>query len=176
MILTGPEIGKQVEAGRIRIDPFDPAQLTTNSYDLRLGDNFLRYTSPVIDVRKRADFEVLEIPKEGLHLAKGTFVLSETRERFGSDHFVPIIHAKSGTARCGLFAHVTADLIDIGSFGKSTLQLYATLPVTIYPGMLLAQVSFWKPLGEIKLYEGKYQGSNGPMPSLTYLDYEKQKS
>lgn len=171
MILTGPEIQAQVERGRIRIDPFDASQVTTNSYDLRLGDKYLRYTSPLIDVKRRADYETLEIPASGLHLPRGSFVLAETRERFGSDHFVPLIHAKSGTARCGLFAHVTADLIDIGSFGKSTLQLYATLPVTVYPGMLIAQVTFWKPLGEIALYEGKYQHSDGPMPSLTYLDY-----
>ena len=172
MILTGSEIGRQVSAGRIRIDPFDERQLTTNSYDLRLGNTYLRYTSPLIDVREKADYELAEIPTSGLHLERGAFVLAETFERIGSDHFVPLIHAKSGTARAGLFAHVTADLIDIGSFGKSTLQLYATLPVRVYPGMLIAQVTFWKPLGDIKLYDGKYQGSSGPMPSLTYRDYE----
>jgi dCTP deaminase len=173
MILTGPEIAKQVRANRIRIDPFDDAQITTNSYDLRLGRKYLRYTSPVIDVRQKAEYEVFDIPETGLMLEARTFLLAETYERFGSDHYVPLIHAKSGTARSGLFVHVTADLIDIGSFGKSTLQLYATIPVKVYPGMLIAQVTFWTPTGDIKLYEGKYQNSQGPMPSMTYLDYQK---
>ncbi len=70
----------------------------------------------------------------------------------------------------GLFVHVTADLIDIGSFGVSTLQLYATLPVKIYPGMLIAQVSFWQPKGKITLYKGKYQNSIGPVISLCHRD------
>jgi dCTP deaminase len=62
-------------------------------------------------------------------------------------------------------------LIDIGSHGVTTFQLYATLPVRLYRGMLIAQVSFWVPDGEIKLYKGKYQGSEGPKPSLTYKDF-----
>ena len=71
----------------------------------------------------------------------------------------------------GLFVHVTADLIDIGSHGVTTFQLYATLPVRIYVDMLIAQVSFWKPLGDIELYKGKYQNSTGPQPSMTYKDF-----
>jgi hypothetical protein len=38
----------------------------------------------------------------------------------------PTNSGKSGTARMGLFVHVTADLIDIGSHGVTTFQLYAT--------------------------------------------------
>ena len=64
-----------------------------------------------------------------------------------------------------------ADLIDIGSHGVTTFQLYATLPVRIYVDMLIAQVSFWKPLGDIELYKGKYQNSTGPQPSMTYKDF-----
>src|SRR5689334_20931937 len=108
MILTGLEILKQVRENAIRIDPFNEAQLTTNSYDLRLGRKYLRYTSEVIDVRQKAEYETHDIPDEGLHLAAGDFILAETHERFGSDHFVPLIHAKSGTARAGLFVHITA--------------------------------------------------------------------
>lgn len=93
-------------------------------------------------------------------------------EKVGSDHFVPMLHAKSGTTRKELFVHVTADLIDIGSFGKLTLQLYATLPVKIYPNMLIGQVTFWKPEGKIELYKGKYQGSNKPRISEIYKDFK----
>ena len=38
MILTGNKITEEVLNGKIVIEPFDPAAVTTNSYDLTLGD------------------------------------------------------------------------------------------------------------------------------------------
>lgn len=106
-------------------------------------------------------------------LPKISFRLGSSCERIGSNSYVPIVHARSGIARLGLFVHVTADLIDIGSIGVITFQFYATLPVKVYPGMKIAQVSFWQPKGEIVLYTGKYQNSTGPRASLSYLDKSK---
>jgi len=171
MILTGRKISNEASKGLIILDPFCEERVTSNSYDLALGSNYIVYDEQIIDPFEKPSFQMKEIPKEGLLLNKGDFILCESQERVGSEHYVPIIHAKSGTARAGLFVHVTADLIDIGSIGKITFQLYATLPIKIFSGMLIGQVTFWVPYGEIKLYEGKYQGSMGPVASLTYLDY-----
>ena len=171
MILTGSEILKEVKKGRIVIDPFDSKCITTNSYDLSLGDTLLTYTDKVLDPRKKAKFNSFIIPNKGMILNKGSFTLGSTKEIIGSNYFVPIIHARSGIARLGLFVHITADLIDIGSIGMSTLQLFATLPVKVFKGMKIAQVSFWVPKGKIILYNGKYQNSIGPQPSKTYKDY-----
>lgn len=168
MILTGDEITQQFGAGRIKITEFDSSNVTTNSYDLRLGRKLLRYTGEILDPRVDNPYEVFDIPDAGYDLEPGDFVLGETQEEFGSAHYVPKIHARSGTARLGLFVHITADLIDIGAFGKSTLQLYATLPVRLYPLMPIAQVTFWRPFGDIILYQGKYQGSTGPISSQTW--------
>lgn len=173
MILTGPEIIKQHKRQRIDIEPFILEQVTTNSYDLTLGNTLLRYTDTIIDPKVKPNYEEIVIPVSGYVIQAGDFVLGSTQERIGSDFYVPLIHGKSGTARGGLFAHITADLIDIGSHGVSTLQLFATLPFRLYAGMAIAQVSFWKPLGTIKLYNGKYQGSVGPRISETYKDYQK---
>lgn len=172
MILTGKKIIEEVENNKIEISPFDKNRVTTNSYDLSLGKTIIRYTCGVIDPKKEASYEEIAIPEDGLVLKAGDFVLGHSNERIGSDFYVPLIHGKSGTARMGLFVHVTADLIDIGSHGVSTFQLYATLPVRLYPGMLIAQVSFWVPFGDIILYKGKYQNSKGPLPSLGYKDYK----
>jgi dCTP deaminase len=145
--------------------------VTTNSYDLRLGHRLIRYTEAVLDPRKQNAFVETRIPDDGLRLNAGEFVLGESLEAVGSDCFVPIIHARSGTARLGLFVHVTADLIDIGSYGNVTFQLFATAPVMLWPGFRIGQVTFWKTLGKIELYKGKYKGSVGPVPSLSYLDH-----
>lgn len=172
MILTGNKIIEEVEADKIEISPFDKKRITTNSYDLSLGKTIIRYKTELVDPKRKTPYEEMEIPDEGLVLDRGEFVLGHSRERIGSDFYVPLIHGKSGTARMGLFVHVTADLIDIGSHGVTTFQLYATLPVRLYHGMLIAQVSFWVPLGKIVLYRGKYQNSTGPLPSLTYKDFK----
>lgn len=171
VILTGREIASQVHAGRIEISDFCDKRCTTNSYDLSLDSEAIRYTSAILDPKKPPQYERFIIPEEGLFLDAGDFILASTKEKFGSNHYVPIIHAKSGIARMGLFVHVTADLIDIGSIGNSTLQLYATLPIKIWPSMLIAQVTFWVPKGEIVLYDGKYKNSSGPQPSKTWKDY-----
>lgn len=172
MILTGKKIAEEVNNGKIEISPFNEGNVTTNSYDLTLGDTVIRYVCDVIDPKCVTPYEEIIIPEEGLVLQSGDFVLGHSNERIGSDFYVPLIHGKSGTARMGLFVHVTADLIDIGSHGVSTFQLYATLPVRLYPNMPIAQVSFWVPFGDIVLYKGKYQNSKGPQPSLTYKDFK----
>lgn len=172
MILTGKKIIEEFKKGKIDISPFDKIRVTTNSYDLSLGNTIIRYKVGVIDPRVEPSYDEITIPEEGLILEAGDFVLGHSEERIGSDFYVPLIHGKSGIARMGLFVHVTADLIDIGSHGVTTFQLYATLPVRIYPKMLIAQVSFWVPLGGIALYKGKYQNSTGPRPSQTYKDFK----
>ncbi|MDX9855218.1 MAG: dCTP deaminase [Candidatus Moranbacteria bacterium] len=172
MILTGKKIIAEVQKSKIDISPFDEGRITTNSYDLSLGNTIIQYKQDIIDPKCQASYEEIIIPEDGLVLNAGDFVLGHSKERIGSDFYVPLIHGKSGTARMGLFVHVTADLIDIGSHGVTTFQLYATLPVRLYPGMLIAQVSFWVPLGDIVLYKGKYQNSTGPRPSMTYKDFK----
>ncbi|MEA1885186.1 MAG: dCTP deaminase [Thermotogota bacterium] len=172
MILTGKKIIAEVQKGKINIAPFDKSRVTTNSYDLSLGNTIIRYKQDIIDPKCQASYEEITIPDAGLVLNAGDFVLGHSKERIGSDFYVPLIHGKSGTARMGLFVHVTADLIDIGSHGVTTFQLYATLPVRLYSGMLIAQVSFWVPLGDIVLYKGKYQNSTGPRPSMAYKDFK----
>lgn len=172
MILTGPAIASRVKDGDIRIEPFDAQLAQPNSYDFHLGDQIGWYTSRVLDCARENPFEQHPIPTDGFELQPDRIYLASTRERIGSDHVVPIIRARSSIARLGLFVHVTADLIDLGSFGQLTLQLHAVQPVRIYPGILIGQVTFWEATGERVLYDGKYQHSQGPQPSKAYLDFE----
>ncbi|MEU8889859.1 dCTP deaminase [Streptomyces sp. NPDC048442] len=172
MILTGPEIHAQVKSGHIDIEPFDAALLSPNSYDFHLGDSIGWYTEEVLDCARENPFEHHTIPADGIVLFPDKIYLAATRERIGSDHFVPIMRARSSTARLGVFTHVTADLIDIGSHGLLTLQLHAVQPVRIYPGMLIGQVTFWRVQGDVVLYDGKYQAADRAMPSQSYRDFE----
>ncbi|NKY28233.1 dCTP deaminase [Nocardia gamkensis] len=174
MILTGSEIARQRDLGRIEIKPFSAGQINPNSYDFRLGSIIKTYTDYVLDSRRRNPTSMISIPDSGLVLNPGRIYLGHTLEIMGSDHYVPIIRAKSSTARLGLFVHVTADIIDIGSHNQWTLQLNPVQPVRVYPGMLIGQVTFWRVTGEITLYAGKYQGSMGPVESLVHLDFSDE--
>jgi dCTP deaminase len=171
MILTGPEISRQVRMGRITIDPFNASQVNPNSYNFRIGNELKIYCKPVLDCKVENKTETIVMTDQGHVLSPDRIYLGSTLEVMGSRHYVPIIRARSGVARLGLFIHVTADLIDIGSVNQWTVQLHAVQPLRIYPYMLLGQVTFWRPQGEIVLYDGKYQGSRGPQGSKIHLDF-----
>lgn len=173
MILTGKAIAENVAIGKIDIHPFYPEHVNPNSYDVLLGEKLMVYTDSVLDTAKSNAYEEILIPNEGLVLKKNHFYLGHTLNRIGSDHFVPVIHCKSGIARLGLFIHITADLIDIGFHGNLTLQLFPTHDIKVYPGMKIAQVSFWAVQGPIKLYTGKYQDALGPLTSKSFKDHSK---
>jgi dCTP deaminase len=165
MILTGHQINREVENGRIIIDPFDPVLLNPNSYNFRLGRQLLTYSNQdVIDTRYEASVNAYEIPDDGFVLEPGKLYLGHTLEKMGSSIFVPILGGRSSTGRLGLFVHITAPLGDIGYFGQWTLQFRATVPVRIYYKQKIGQMIFVQSYGEISPYIGKYQGGTGPQP------------
>ncbi len=174
MILTGDEIVKEIKKKRIIIDPFNKQQVNPNSYNFKLGNTIKIYKRKTLDPKKKNETTEIEIPKKGLLLKPNMIYLAHTFETMGSCHYVPILRGRSSIGRLGLFVHITADLIDIGSINQWTLMLHAVQEVIIYPGMLIGQVTFWKVKGNIVLYKGKYQGSKGPMESMIYKDFIKK--
>jgi dCTP deaminase len=172
MILTGTEIAKQVASGEIVIDPFHSRNLTTNSYDFHLGGTIVTYRNTHLDPRIKNETLETKIPPQGLRLDPSRIYLGHTVEVVGSSRFVPVIRGRSSTGRLGLFVHITADLIDLGSENQLTLMMHAVQPTTVYAGMPIGQVTFWSVEGDIGLlYEGKYQGLSGPQPSQIYRDF-----
>lgn len=174
MILTGQKIREEVEEKRIIIDPFDVKQINPNSYNFRLFHKLKIYKEKKLDSKKKNETRQITIPKEGLILDPNLLYLGCTTEIMGSEYYVPIIRGLSSTGRLGVFIHITADLIDIGSINRWTLMLHAVQPTKIYPNMLIGQVTFWVPKGKIVLYHGKYQGSRVPVASKSYLDFKKE--
>jgi dCTP deaminase len=173
MILTGEQIEKSVNNGEIVIDPFDKKQIGPNSYDFKLGDKCLVYKNIELDSAK--DNEVIEIiiPDEGLLLNPNKVYLVNTFETMGSNNYVPVIRGRSSIGRLGIFIDITADLIDLGSINKWTLQLHSVMPVKIYKRMLIGQVTFWVTKGDKVLYNGKYKGYESPVKSLSHQEFIK---
>ena len=72
-------------------------------------------------------------------------MLGSTLERVRlPDDLVARLEGKSSLGRLGLLIHSTAGFIDPGWDGHVTLELsnVANLPITIYPGMKIGQLSF----------------------------------
>lgn len=173
MILTGDAIEKAVSNGQITISPFDASNLSTNAYDFHLGTRLITYENEVLDVRHYNPYTVSEMPPDGVVLQPARLYLINTEERIGSNHFVPIIRGRSSIGRLGIFVHITADLIDLGSINQLTLQLHVVQPVRVFPGMRIGQATFWKTRGRRLLYKGKYGNRSSPCASLAHTDEAK---
>jgi dCTP deaminase len=186
MILSDRTIREQLAAGRIGIDPFDDSCVQPSSVDLRLDSLFrvfLNHTMPVIDVKQDLEdlTRLVEIEAgDAFILHPGEFVLGSTAERVTlPDDLVARIEGKSSLGRLGLLIHSTAGFIDAGFSGHITLELsnVANLPITLYPGMKIGQVSFLAmttpadvPYGSSKV-GSKYQGQRGPTPSRYWENF-----
>jgi dCTP deaminase len=170
MILTGPEITSAVADGRLRITPFDPAQVNPNSYNVCLGPTLLTYTAPVIDAHSPNPTHETEIGPHGHVLQPGELYLGHTLEEVGSDTFVPLLFGRSSVGRLGLFVEITAPIGDLGFHGQWTLMLSPVRPLRIYTGMKIGQIMFFVAAGPVALYTGKYQAAAGPRPSAYWRD------
>jgi len=173
MILTGESIAAEVKSGRIIIDPFEPSRINPNSYNFTLGSRLKVYGSHVLDTRSENLTEDIDMQDGSIVLEPRRLYLAHTRERIGSTHFVPTYAARSSVARLGMFINLSAPLGDIGFIGQWTIQLFALHPIRVYEGMAIGQMMFWATLGEIKLYEGKYQGAKGPIASQIFRDTDR---
>ena len=188
MILSDRDVKAQIDAGRIVIEPYDAACIQPSSVDVKISNLFRvfrNHTAGVIDVKKdMTDLtELVEIPMDGVFmLHPGEFVLGSTLERVGvPDDLVARVEGKSSLGRLGLLIHSTAGFIDAGFDGHVTLELanVANLPITLYPGMKIGQVSFMKMTSPAENPYGsgakgsKYQGQRGPTPSRYFENFNK---
>src|ERR1051326_8570916 len=110
MILTGPEIAREVRAGRIVIEPLDPSGCNPNSYDYRLGDEYIELSPSNGSNGAFRESPRRTIPPDGLLLQPQNLYLCHTLEKLGSDHYVTSLIGKSSMGRLGLFLQISADL------------------------------------------------------------------
>jgi dCTP deaminase len=186
MVLSDRTIRRLIDEGRIGIDPFDGELVQPSSVDVRV-DRFFRVFRnsryPFIDVKEEMEdlTELVETEdSEPFILHPGEFVLGSTLERITlPDDLVARLEGKSSLGRLGLLIHSTAGFIDPGWDGHVTLELsnVANLPITIYVGMKIGQLSFVQltepaenPYGTAAL-GSKYQGQEGPTPSRYWKNF-----
>ncbi|WP_459176104.1 dCTP deaminase [Ewingella americana] len=161
MILTGSEIKKRTASNDITIIPFNEKQLNPNSYNYCLGP---RLGIPNL-TGNNVSFDFIDLPPEGFVMDAGTTYLGHTLEILGSNKFAMSLIGRSSLGRLGLFLQVSANLGHTGACHQWTLELVATRPFRLYPGMRIGQISFWVNQGSPGLYHGGYSAYNNPQVS-----------
>jgi dCTP deaminase len=189
VVLSDRTIRAEIDAGRIAIDPFDAGLIQPSSIDVRVDNRFRVFHNaryPYIDVRQRMDelTELVEVHGgEPFILHPGEFVLGQTLECVTlPDDLVARLEGKSSLGRLGLLIHSTAGFVDAGFSGNLTLELsnVANLPITIYEGMPIGQISFMRMDGPVERPYGsgeagsKYQGQTEPTASRFYLNFDRK--
>jgi len=189
-VLSDRDIRAALEAGRIRIDPYDPGCLQPSSVDLHLDRDFRVFRNnryAFIDVRQpQPDLTELITAQddEPFILHPGEFVLGQTLEWVElPDDLVARLEGKSSLGRLGLLIHSTAGYVDPGWKGTLTLELsnVANLPITLYWGMKIGQISFFRMSSPVERPYGspalgsKYQGQETPTASEFYRDFERDR-
>jgi dCTP deaminase len=189
MVLSDRSIKEAIAQGRIIIDPLGDDCVQPSSVDLHI-DQFFRvfrnHTQRVIDVHDAQEdlTELIDVgPESPMILHPGEFMLGSTTERIAiPDDIVGRLDGKSSLGRLGLVIHSTAGFVDAGWDGHITLELsnVANLPITLYPGMKIGQISFFqmttpadRPYGSEGL-GSKYSGQRGPTPSRYSENFKKQ--
>ncbi len=186
MILSDRDLRGLLESGRLVVEPLGANAVQPSSIDLRVGTHFRVFANsryPYIDVRQPMEdlTEMVEATAvEPFILHPGEFVLGSTLERVVlPDDIVGRLEGKSSLGRLGLLIHSTAGFVDPGFRGYLTLELsnVANLPITIYPGMKIGQISLFKmtspaefPYGSDRL-KSKYIDQIGPTPSRYWENF-----
>ncbi len=185
MVLSDRDIKREMQQGRIIIEPLQLKDVQPASVDVRLGSNFRifrnsthTYIDPLIEQPDLTE-EVIVPEGESFILHPGQFALGTTLERIVlPDDILGKLEGKSTLGRLGLMIHSTAGYVDPGWDGELTLELsnVATLPIMLHPGMRIGQMSFERmsspverPYGSAQL-GSHYQGQKGATASHVLSD------
>jgi dCTP deaminase len=105
------------------------------------------------------------IPANGLMLQPGRIYLARTVETIGSPHYAMTLEAELAVSNLGLWIEFSAPLGHVGVRIPWTLELAVVHPTIIYPDMPIGKVAFWKPIGALAHYRGRYADSVGIVAS-----------
>jgi dCTP deaminase len=169
--LTGLEIVRMMEKGKIVIHPFNVKRINPESYNLTLADTLLVYEGKRLDMKRDNPTREIKIPKEGFELQPGELYLAMTNEYTETYDLHPVITGRSSTARLGLFTHITAGQGDNGFKGNWTLELCCIKPLKIYAGEEICQIYYETLKGDKSLkYKGKYNNNGRIMSSQIFKE------
>ncbi len=164
MILTHDVILKEIEEGRLKIEPFDEKRVGPVSVDLTLDKKIrvFKHGKDIINIGENSDYkkitEVLDL-KKGYILKPGELVLGITKEKITlPEDICGWLQSRSRFARFGLMSHITAPFVCPGVSNYQVLEIFNASPIRIKlkPGLHICQLILERCEGRAK-YEGIFK-------------------
>ena len=187
MLLSDRDIRAELESGRVALDPYDPAMLQPSSIDVRLDRYFRLFDNhkyPFIDpAADQPDLtRLVEVaPGESFVLHPGEFVLGSTYEAVTlPDESPRDSRASRRWGGSGCYA-LDSRFHRPGFSGHMTLELsnVATLPILLWPGMKIGQMSFFRlssasehPYGSARV-RLPVPGARGPTACRSFQNFHR---
>ncbi len=169
-VLTRDVILREIELGRLRVEPFDESQIGAASIDLHLGGELrilaLHQNGPVpVSDDEESLMETEVVPFTAPYvLEPGRTVHGVTRERliFPPD-ICGWIEGRSRIARFGLTVHVSSSFIQPGVSNRQVLEMsnLAGVALQIQPGTRICQIVLQRTEGEA-IYSGRFAQQDSP--------------
>jgi dCTP deaminase len=183
MLLSDKRIKEEMEKGNIVIEPFDPRQLGSNSYDVRIGENYYAQTRKMDGLIINDEEQVREfwgdvrIGNRYIPVRPGETILAHTIEVIGGQNTITTsMRARSSIGRSCLSIAKCAGVGDVGYISRWTMEVSNHSHVILYIpiGMRVGQIEFYEVGDTDKKYSGKYgQGEWSPEDMLPKLWKDK---
>lgn len=162
-VLTREVLLREIDAGRIGLDPFDVAHVGPASIDLTLGDEIRVIEAPEkpIPIHEDADYldytrlDRLDAPYV---LEPGATIHGITRERIRlAEDLCGFLEGRSRFARLGLMIHVTSAFVQPGVDNHQVLEMsnVAGHPLAIQAGVRVCQLVVLRAEGRAR-YQGRF--------------------
>jgi len=162
-VLTRDVILRELESGRVAIEPLAPDQVGAASIDLTLGDEIrvIESGGPPIEIRDEVDFRdhtTVASLSEGFVLDPGVTIHGITRERVTlPGDLCGFLEGRSRFARLGLMVHVTSAFVQPGVCNRQVLEMsnVSSRALRIRAGVRVCQLVLMRTEGEA-VYRGRF--------------------
>jgi dCTP deaminase len=163
-VLTRDVILSELDAGRIRIDPFDRSQIGVASIDLTLGRDIREIINSeeairvedATDYRDHTEVKTLDAP---YRLEPGVTIHGITAEHVNlPDDLCGFLEGRSRFARLGLMIHVTSAYVQPGVSNRQVLEMsnVSSRALEIVAGVRICQLVLMRTEGRAT-YAGRFK-------------------
>jgi dCTP deaminase len=163
-VLTRDVILRELDEGRIQIDPFDSSQIGVASIDLTLGSEIREIVNDdeairVEDATDYRDHTRVKTLHEPFRLEPGVTIHGITAEHITlPDDLCGFLEGRSRFARLGLMIHVTSAYVQPGVSNRQVLEMsnVSSRALEIIPGVRICQLVLMRTEGR-GVYSGRFK-------------------
>ncbi|HEU4428872.1 MAG TPA: dCTP deaminase, partial [Myxococcota bacterium] len=162
-VLTRDAILREMELGRLRVEPFTLDQLGPASIDLTLGDEIrvIEPAGPPVAISEDADYRTVTHVRslaEPFLLTPGATIHGITREQIVlPPDLCGLLEGRSRFARLGLMIHVTSAFVQPGVANRQVLEMsnVSRRTLEIHAGVRICQLVVMRAEGHAA-YRGRF--------------------